>query len=142
ARRLSVAVRSHYGAAGFIGGYALVGTRLAYVDTGFLGRTFVWRVSIVDLHTGRAQTIATSPRAATSSIAPQISFDGANLLLLETIDLSGARHDSLAVLYTPAQHRQRLLQRARNVLFADPALARHTALWTRITYVVHASSHL
>src|SRR5205823_1590347 len=65
-RRLSVAVRSHYGAMGFIGSYALVGTRLAYVDTAFLGRTFVWRVAIVDLHSGRAQTIATSPRAAGS----------------------------------------------------------------------------
>ena len=155
ARRLSVAVRSRYGALGFIGSYALVGTTLAYVDTGFLGPTagpssapapsagtFVWQVSIVDLHTGRTQTIAASPRTAGSSIAPQISFDGTRVLMLETVDLSSARHDSMALLYTLAQHRWQLLQRARNVLFADPALARNTALWTRITYGVHVSSHL
>jgi hypothetical protein len=162
ARRLSVAVRSRYGAMGFIGSYALVGTKLAYVDTGFLGPTagpssepgwftstpapaagtFVWQVSIVDLHSGRRQTIAASPRTARSSIAPQISFDGARVLILETVDLSGARHDSMAILYTLAQHPWQLLQRARNVLLADPALARDTALWTRITYGVHTSSHL
>src|SRR5207248_2012919 len=144
-RRLNVAVRSHFGALGFIGSYALVGAKLAYVDTGFLGPTagpssapsdpgrptstaassagtFVWQVSIVDLRTGRTQTIATSPRAAGSSIAPQISFDGTNLLMLETIDVSRTRHDSLAILYTLARHRRHLLQRARNVLFAAPAL--------------------
>jgi hypothetical protein len=142
ARRLSVAVHSRYGAMGFIGSYALVGTRLAYVDTGFLGRTFVWQVSIVDLRSGHTQTIAASPRTARSSIAPQISFDGTRLLMLETVDLSGARHDSMALLYTPAQHRWQLLQWARNVLFADPALAHNTALWTRMTYGVHVSSHL
>jgi hypothetical protein len=162
ARRLSVAVRSRYGALGFIGSYALVGTRLAYVDTGFLGPTagpslapgwststaapaagtFVWQVSIVDLHSGRTQPIAASPRTARSSIAPQISFDGTRVLMLETVDLSSARHDSMALLYTLAQHRWQLLQRARNVLFADPALAHDTALWTRITYGVHVSSHL
>ena len=38
-RRLNVAVRSHFGALGFIGSYALVGAKLAYVDTGFLGPT-------------------------------------------------------------------------------------------------------
>jgi hypothetical protein len=64
------------------------------------------------------------------------------VLMLETIDLAGARHASRAILYTPAQHRRQVLQQARNVLFADPALARHTALWARITYGVHVSSHL
>jgi hypothetical protein len=162
ARRLSVAVRSRYGALGFIGSYALIGTKLAYVDTGFLGPTagpslapgwststpapaagtFVWQVSIVDLHSGRTHTIAAAPRTARSSIAPQISFDGTKVLMLETVDLSGARHDSMALLYTLAQHRWQLLQRARNVLFADPALAHNTALWTRITYGVQVSSHL
>ena len=141
-RRLSVAVRSRYGAMGFIGSYALVGTKLAYVDTAFLGRTFVWQVSLVDLHSGRTQTIAASPRTARSSIAPQISFDGTRVLMLETIDLAGARHASRAILYTPAQHRRQVLQQERNVLFADPALARNTALWARITYGVHVSSHL
>jgi hypothetical protein len=162
ARRLSVAVRSRYGALGFIGSFTLVGTKLVYVDTGFVGPTsgpalapgrststpapaagtFVWQVSLVDLHSGRTQTIATSPRTARSSIAPQISFDGTRVLMLETVDLSGARHDSMALLYTLAQHRWQLLQRAPNVLFADPALAQNTGLWTRITYGVHTSSHL
>lgn len=142
-RRLSVPVRSQFGAAGFIGGYALAGNKLAYVDTGLTrGGLLSWRVAIVDLDTHDAQTIAGSPPGGGSHIAPQIAYDGAHLLILQTLDLGALGHESVATLFTPAQHRQQVLERARGLVFGDPTLAHNAVLWTTINFSPHASSHL
>lgn len=142
-RRLSVPVRSEYGKTGFIGGYALAGGQLAYVDTGLTpGGPLSWRVDIFDFRTHDRETIASSDGAEGSQIAPQIAYDGTHLLVLQTMDDGAAGHDSLATLYTPSQHRRQLLGRAANGLFGDPALARDAALWTVVAYGPRPSSHL
>lgn len=142
-RRLSVPVYSHYGSVGFIGSYALAGDKLAYVDTGFAsGGIFTWRISIVDLTTGGAASIAASQPHQLASIPPQIAFDGTHLLMLQTVDLGGMQHESIATLYTPARHRAQVLQRVSNLSFGDPALARNTAFWTTVNFAGHASSRL
>lgn len=129
-RRASVVVRSHFGSKGFIGDYALVGNRLAYVDTSINNNVFSWRVAIADLRSGRTQTVAASGRANHASIAPQIAYDGVHLLLLETVDVGTQERDGVAILLTPAQHRQQVLQRVQNDMLNDAALAHNVAAWT------------
>lgn len=141
-KHLSVPVRSHYGATGFIGGYVLADDSLAYVDTGFAPGSVSWRVSILDLHTNHTQTVATSAPNTTTTIPPQMAYDGTHLLLLQTADIGGTRHESSAVLYTPASHRQQVLQRVQDVLLGDPALGHNAALWTVIGFAPHPSSRL
>lgn len=142
-RRLSVPVRSHYGSVGFIGSYQLVGSKLAYVDTGFAsGGIFTWRVAVTDLSSRRTTTVASSQRHQMSSIPPQIAFDGTRLLLLQTVDLGGTQHESIATLYTPTQRRSQVLERVRNLSFGDPALSHNMAFWTTITFTGHTSSRL
>ena len=143
-RLLTVPVRSHFGSVGFVGSYALVGDELAYVDTGFAeGGVIPWRLSLLNLRTGRGETIATSRNGAVSGIPPQISFDGTDLLMLQTVDLANGHHDSLAILFTFAsQMRRHVLQRVHDGLLGDPALGHNTALWTTIDFAPRASSHL
>ncbi len=144
-RQLSTPVRSHYGTAGFIGGYALAGSALAYVDTGVTpSRIFRWRVCIVDLRHGGTTTVLTSPPGATSFIPPQIAFDGAHLLVLQSMSRGVGAFESTATLYTPSRHTSEVLARLSSptTSFADPALARGAALWTTQTFGQHPSSRL
>jgi hypothetical protein len=144
-RQLSTPVRSHYGTAGFIGGYALAGGALAYVDTGVTpSRIFTWRVCIVDLRHGGTTTVLTSPPGATSFIPPQVAFDGAHLLVLQSMSRGVGAFESTATLYTPARHTSEVLARLSSptTSFADPALARDAALWTTQTFGQHPSSRL
>lgn len=129
-RHTSVVVRSRFGSKGFIGDYALVGDRLAYVDTTINNNVFTWRVAIADLRSGHTETVAASSRANHASIAPQIAYDGVHLLMLETVDAGTQERDGLAVLLTPAQHRQQVLQRVHNETLNDAALAHNVAAWT------------
>lgn len=142
-RHLSVPVHSGYGSAGFIGGYALAGDQLAYVDTGFVpGGALAWRVSIVDLRNGHSTLIAAASPDASSHVPPQIAFDGVHVLMLQTIDHTPNKHQSVVTLYTLSQHRQQVLQRIDNVVLGDPVLAGNVALWTTISFGTHASSRL
>ncbi len=137
--RLGVAVRSSYGAVGLIGGYVLAGDQLAYVDTGFSpGGILPWKVMILDLRSGRPRTIAALEPAGASAlppqqIAPQIAFDGAHLLMVQTVNRGSAGISSMAILFSPNQDRQQVLRETPNALFADPALANNTVLWTTTT---------
>ncbi len=138
--RVGIAVRSSYGAVGLIGGYVLAGDQLAYVDTGFSpGGILPWKVMILDLRSGRLRTIAAlePDRGAGAlppqQIAPQIAFDGARLLMVQTVNRGVAGISSMAILFTPGQGRQQVLREAPNTLFADPALANDTVLWTTTT---------
>ncbi len=142
-RSLSIPVLSHYGSVGFIGSYALVGSKLAYVDTGFAtGGIFTWRIAITDLSSRRTALVASSQPRQMSSIPPQIAFDGTHLLALQTVNLSGTQHESIATLYTPARHSAQVLERVRNLSFGDPALAHNMAFWTTVNFTGHASSRL
>lgn len=142
-RHLSVPVHSGYGAAGFIGGYALAANRLAYVDTGISpGGALAWRVSIVDLRTGRSELIAAASPTAGSRIPPQIAFDGVHMLMLQTIDRTPTQRQSVVTLYTLSRRRQQVLQRVDDVVLGDPVLAGNVALWTTISFGTRASSRL
>jgi len=144
-RQLSTPVRSHYGTAGFIGGFALAGSALAYVDTGVTpSRIFTWRVCIVDLRHGGTTTVLTSPPGATSFIPPQIAFDGTRLLVLQSMSRQAGAFESTATLYSPSRHTSEVLARLSSptTSFADPALARDAALWTTQTFGQHPSSRL
>jgi hypothetical protein len=77
-----------------------------------------------------------------SSIPPQIAFDGKRLLMLYTVNTDATHHESIATLYTPAQHRVQVLERVRDLSFGDPALTRSAALWTVISFAGRASSRL
>lgn len=144
-KRLGAPVRSHYGAAGFIGDYVLAGDTLAYVDTGVApGRIYTWRVSVVDLRNDSTRVILTSPLGASSYVPPRIAFDGTRLLVLQSIDRTGAEPESMATLYTLGQTQPRILDRVSSpsASFADPTLAHNTALWTVQTFTPRASSKL
>lgn len=141
--RMSVPVRSQFGATGFIGGYVLVGNTLAYIDTGSApGGIMSWRVALLDLRTNRTQTVASSTPNTTTTVPPQLAFDGTRLLLLQTADTSSTQRQSTVTLFTPAQHRQQVLARVPNLLLGDPALAGETALWTEISFGTQSSSRL
>ncbi len=138
--RVGVAVRSSYGAVGLIGGYVLAGDQLAYVDTGFSpGGILPWKVMILDLHSGRTRTIAAlepdrgGGALPPQQIAPQIAFDGTRLLMVQTVNRGSAGISSMAILFTPGQQQQQVLRDTPNALFADPALANDTVLWTTTT---------
>ena len=150
-RRLSTPVYSHYGALGFIGGYALAGSELAYVDTGVTpARIFTWQVCIDDLRHHRTRVVLTSPPGASSYIPPQIAFDGAHLLVLQTINKGSGvtTPESTATLYTLPQRSTRqepvvlARMRAATLTLGDPVLTRDTALWTTQTFGSHPSSRL
>jgi len=138
--RIGVAVRSSYGPVGLIGGYVLAGDQLAYVDTGFSpGGILPWKVMILDLSSGRTRTIAAlepdrgGGALPPQQIAPQIAFDGTRLLLVQTVNRGSAGISSMAILFTPGQQRRQVLRDTSNALFADPALANDTVLWTTTT---------
>lgn len=142
-RRLTAPVRSRYGAVGFIGSYALVGSQLAYVDTGFApGGIFSWRVCLTDLRNDRTQTLAASSPGDTTTIPPQIAFDGTHVLMVQTSNIGATQHDGRAFLFTPSRHSQQLLARVKNVTFSDPALATNAALWTAVAFGTHVTSRL
>lgn len=143
-RRLSVLVHSSYGAVGFIGSYALVGSQLAYVDTGFApGGIFTWRVNLMDLHNGHEYTLATSPAGDTATtIPPQIAFDGAHVLMVLTTNVGTTQHGGSAILFTPARRLRQVVASAANVEFSDPALATNAALWTSVSFTPSMSSRL
>ncbi len=148
-RRLSVPVYSRYGTAGFIGDYALAGDQLAYVDTGVTpSRIFTWQVGVVDLRQRRARVVVTSPPGASSYIPPRIAFDGAHLLVLQTV-IKGSNPpapESMALLYTLARPGRKpdLLARAQSptTSFGDPVLAGDMALWTTQSFGRRPSSRL
>ena len=142
-RRLGVLAHSYYGTAGFIGSYILVGDQLAYVDTtAGPGGIFAWRVVIDDVRVGRTTLVASSANGPSSTLAPQIAFDGTHLLFVQTVNEGPTRHGSLATLYTPSLHRRQVLQRAQTVLFGNPALGDNTALWTAQSFGATPSSRL
>lgn len=142
-RHLSVPMRSHYGTMGFVGSFSLVGSRLAYVDTGFSpGGVFAWRVAIVDLGNGQTQTLASSDAHSVSTIPPQIAFDGTHVLMVQTTNLGSSNHGATATLFTLSSHSKQIIAHSSDVEFADPALADHTALWTTVTFGAGTSSRL
>lgn len=142
-KRLTVPVRSHYGAMGFVGSFSLVGTRLAYVDTGFSpGGVFAWRVAIADLGNGQTRTLASSDAHSVSTIPPQIAFDGTHVLMVQTTNIGSSNHGATATLFTLSNHSKQVIAHTGDVEFADPALADHTALWTTVTFGASTSSRL
>jgi len=144
-RRASTVVYSRYGAAGFIGGYALAGDRLAYVDTGVTpSRIFTWRVCVVDLRRGGTMVVETSPPGASSYIPPKIAFDGTRLLVLQSVNKGSGLPESVASLYTLPRHTPDVLARLSSATasFSDPVLARGAALWTTQSFGSHPSSRL
>lgn len=144
-RRSSTPVASRYGTAGFIGGYALAGNRLAYVDTGVTpSRIFTWRVCVVDLRGGGTMVVETSPPGASSYIPPRIAFDGTHLLVLQSVSTRAGSPQSVASLYTLPRLTPDVLARLSSATasFSDPVLARGAALWTTQSFGSRPSSRL